>query len=787
MDEQVYKTLEFDKILKTLKSYAVMDVTAQRISQPSVSDNIKKINLMQDETSDAVTLITKKGSPPIMCTRDIRSPLRRAQMSGVLSIPEILAVGKVLSSAQRLKNYPDDIDVPSLAEHFDALYTNKALEGRISSAIIDDDTLADDASPALGDIRRKIKAANNKVRDILKSIISSPTYSKCLQEQIITMRGDRYVVPVKAEHKGDIRGIVHDTSATGATLFIEPMSVVEANNEIRELADRERDEVERILSEFSADIANDAELLDMTYGVISELDFIFARAHHALHFDCYRPILNDRGFIKLDKARHPLLDRSKAVPVDITLGGDFDTLVVTGPNTGGKTVVLKTAGLLTLMAQSGLHIPASEGSVVAVFKNIFADIGDEQSIEQSLSTFSAHMVNIVRILKSVDENSLCLFDELGAGTDPVEGASLAVSILERVRTLGAKTMATTHYSELKTYALGTSRVENASCEFDVETLRPTYKLLIGVPGKSNAFAISKRLGLDDGIIEQAKTYITGENLKFEDILAELEKTRRDAVADKELTERYKAEVEALKNDTADKNRQIREKTDKIIERARAQAKEILAQAKRDTDEIADEMRKVREIADSKKARQEMDRVRKKLGKKIDDNNAKLSDAMFKPGENYKPPKNVKCGDDVEIVTMKQNGVVCTLPDSNGNLTVKVGIMKIKTNIKDIKLISAPKAEKKTHSTGSSLGKTMNLSPEIDVRGETVDSAVLLIDKFLDDAMLSSVGQVRIIHGKGTGLLRKGIHSYLKSLSYVKSYRLGVFGEGDSGVTVVELK
>ncbi len=786
MDEQVFKTLEFDKILASLKGYAVMDVTAQRISEPFVSDNIKKINIMQDETADAVSLLTKKGTPPILCTQDVRAPLKRAQIGGVLSIPEILCVGKVLSTASRLKNYPDDTPAPSLAEHFDALYVNKELEKRIFTAIVDEDTLADDASTELADIRRKIKAANNKVRDILRSIISSPTYSKCLQEQIITMRGDRYVVPVKSEHKGDIRGIVHDTSATGATLFIEPMSVVEANNEIRELADRERDEIVRILSEFSSDIAQNVEIIDMTYGVISELDYVFARAHYALHYDCYRPILNESGQINLIKARHPLLDPKKAVPVDISLGGKFDTLVVTGPNTGGKTVVLKTAGLLTLMAQAGLHIPASEGSVVAVFKNIFADIGDEQSIEQSLSTFSSHMVNVVRILNAVDENTLCIFDELGAGTDPVEGASLAVSILERVRALGAKTMATTHYSELKTYALSTERVENASCEFDVETLRPTYKLLIGVPGKSNAFAISKRLGLDDFIIEQAKTYITGENLKFEDILTELEKTRREAVADRELAEKYRAEIESLKNDTADKNRQLREKTDKIIERARAQAKEILERAKRDSDEAAAEMEKARLIADSAKARAEVERVRKKIKKKAEDNSAKLTDSMFKPRESYNPPKNVKCGDDVEIVTMKQKGVVCSLPDSNGNLTVKVGIMKIKTNIKDVKAIEAPKQEKKVRREQTSISKTMNLSPEIDVRGETVDSAVLLIDKFLDDALLSSVGQVRIIHGKGTGMLRKGIHSYLKSLPYVKSYRLGVFGEGDSGVTIVEV-
>jgi len=742
---------------------------------------------MQEETANALTLVTKKGSPPIMCTRDVRASLKRARMNGVLSIGEILSVGKVLETSERLKLYPDDIEVSALAEHFDALWENKDLKKRIFQSIQDEETLADDASAELADIRRKIRIANNKVRDTLKGIISSPAYAKCLQEQIITMRDDRYVVPVKAEHRGDIKGIVHDTSSTGATLFIEPMSVVEANNEIRTLMDRERDEIVRILSEFSAHIANESELIEMTYKVIGELDSIFARGHFALRYDCYRPLLNDKGIMKLDKARHPLIDAKKVVPVDIRLGDGFDTLVVTGPNTGGKTVVLKTAGLMCLMAQAGLHIPAKEDSVVPVFKNIFADIGDEQSIEQSLSTFSSHMVNIVSILKNVDENSLCLFDELGAGTDPIEGASLAVSILERVRLMGAKTMATTHYSELKTYALGTDGVENASCEFDVDTLAPTYRLLIGIPGKSNAFAISKRLGIDDDIIEQAKSYIAGENIKFEDILAELEKSRREAIDDKEMAEHYKTEAERLKEDTAQKKQRLEEKTEKILERARAEAREILEKARRDSEEILTEIRKTRQIKDNKKAQQEADKVRASLNKKISDNNSKLSKLQFKPQDEAKAPKTVKTGDDVEIVTLKQQGVVCSLPDENGNLMVKVGIMKVKTNLKDLKLLNVTKPQKKQASSGNSLGKTMNLSPEIDVRGETVDSAEILIDKFLDDAVLSSVGVVRIIHGKGTGLLRKGIHAFLKTRPYVKSYRLGVFGEGDAGVTVVELK
>lgn len=785
MNKRVLRILEFDKILNMVSTYAVMETTKAEITSGDVSDSLKKVNKMQEETADAILLVTKKGSPPITCTLDVRPNIKRAAKSGVLSPGEILSVGKVLETARRLRLYPDDVPCPSLSEHFDALWSDRDLEKRIFVSVADDDTLTDEASSLLGDIRRKIRVANNKVRDTLKGIISSPTYAKCLQEQIITMRDDRYVVPVKAEHKGEIRGIVHDTSSSGATLFIEPMSVVEANNEIRTLMDAERDEITRILSELSAHIADKGELITMSFETIGEIDRVFARAHFSLRYECYRPILNDYGLIKLERARHLLIDSSKVVPIDISLGGDFDTLVVTGPNTGGKTVVLKTAGLITLMAQSGLHIPAREGSVVSVFSNIFADIGDEQSIEQSLSTFSSHMVNIVDILGGCDHRSLCLFDELGAGTDPIEGASLAVSILERVRMLGAKTLATTHYSELKTYALGTDRVENASCEFDVNTLKPTYRLLIGIPGKSNAFAISRRLGLDESIIEKAKEYIAGENIKFEDIISELEKSRRDALSDKERAEHFRQEAEKFKKDTAAQKKNLEEKTDRIIERARAEAAKILEEAKRDADSMIAEIRKTQQINDNKKAQQEIEKVRASLNKKISDNKNKL--ASSKPKENTKAPKNVKTGDDVEILSMHQQGVVCTLPDSDGNLFVKVGIMKVKTNLKDLKLTNQPKAQNKVRNVTGIPSKTMNLSPELDVRGETVDSAEILIDKFLDDAVLSSVGVVRIIHGKGTGLLRKGIHTFLKSRPYVKSYRLGVFGEGDSGVTVVELK
>lgn len=789
MNTKAIHTLEFDKICQKVAECAVMDITAKRALAPEISGNIKKVNVMQAETAEALNLSTKKGNPPIRCTSDVRSSLKRAHMGGTLSPSEILSVGKVLETAELLQSYPDDIECEVLGEHFEALFTDKSLRRKIYECILDNETIADGASPELRDIRRMIASGTNRVREILHKITSSGTYQKYLQEQIITMRGDRYVVPVKSEYRNEIKGILHDTSASGATLFIEPMSVVEENNKLRELRSKEQDEIEKILMALTEEIASESKLIEMTYLTISELDYCFARAKYALKTDSFRPVLNDSGKIDIKRARHPLLDSSTVVPTDIRLGKDFDTLVVTGPNTGGKTVVLKTLGLFTLMAQAGLHIPANEGSDIAVFKNVFADIGDEQSIEQSLSTFSSHMVNIVEILKEADEYSLCLFDELGAGTDPIEGASLAVSILERVRLLGAKTAATTHYSELKTYAMTTKRVENASCEFNVDTLKPTYRLLIGIPGKSNAFAISKRLGLDDDIIENAKKYIDAENIQFEDILSDLEKNRQKAEEERQKAHAYKKETEKLKSDTALKNKQLSEKTDKIIERARMEAQEILSKAKEEADALLKEMHSLRQEADKAKMIREMEEARQKLGEKMKKNSSKLSKSMFGVKESFNSPKTVKLGQDVELVAMHQTGTVITLPDDKGNFQVRVGIMKLNTNLKDVRVRQENKeTQKQKKSSGTqSFSKTMSLSPELDVRGETVDSAVLLIDKFLDDAILSSLGQVRIIHGKGTGLLRQGIHSYLKRLSYVKSYRLGVFGEGDSGVTIVELK
>lgn len=783
MNKKTVKTLEFDKIAQKLASYAVMDVTKSAAKNISFETNIDKVNIMQSETAKGCELITKKGNPPIFCADDIRSAIKRCELSGTLSPRELIGVAKLLKTARMFKTYPDDIDAGPLSEHIEALFVNKALETKIFSVIIDDETIADDASPELSDIRRKLKGTNKKIKDILQDMISR--HSKYLQEQIITMRDDRYVIPVKSEYRAEVKGILHDTSATGATLFIEPSSVVEANNEIRELTIKESEEIKRILAELSGEVADISKVILMTYSVVSELDLIFAKSKFSLSYDCFRPVLNDKGYINLEKARHPLISKDKVVPSDIRIGKEFDTLVVTGPNTGGKTVVLKTTGLITLMAQAGLHIPAREGSVVAVFDNIFADIGDEQSIEQSLSTFSSHMVNIVDILNNVTYNSLCLFDELGAGTDPIEGASLAVSILERVRSLGAKTVATTHYSELKMYALSTDRVENASCEFDIETLAPTYKLLIGIPGKSNAFAISKKLGLDDSIIESAKNHLASENIKFEDVITSLEQTRTDLEKQKEKADAFKRDAEKLKADTANTNRLLKDKTDKILERARMEAKQILDDAKSEADDIIKEMRNLSKQANMAEA----EKMRRRITEKSKKNSEKLLDSLYKTDVAFKSPKTVKPGDDVEIVKLGQKGVVVSAPDDKGNIMVKVGIMKIASNLSDIRLVEEPKASKQKHAPrtgGGTPSKTMSLSPELDVRGETVDTACILIDKFLDDAIMSSLGQVRIVHGKGTGQLRTGIHRYLRQLSYVKSFRLGVFGEGDSGVTVVEI-
>ena len=787
METKALKTLEFDKILKRLSDFAVMESTKDEIMRIMPAKTLKSAQKMQDETKEASRILTKCGSLPITCASDVTASLKRADMGGTLTMSELLNIAKVLETARRIKMHTKDAECEILAEHIDALYEDKRLETDITGAVIDAETMADDASSTLLDIRRKIRAANNKVKDILQKIITSPSHQKHLQEQLITLRGDRYVIPLKSEYKGAIPGVVHDVSATGSTIFLEPMSVVETNNEIRRLLGEEKDEIEKILANLTNEVALVSKLIKMSYDTISCIDLIFAKGKYALATDAFAPNINDKGHINLRRARHPLIDPKKVVATDIYLGKNFDTLVITGPNTGGKTVTLKTIGLLTVMALSGLHITAEEGSEIAVFEDVFADIGDEQSIEQSLSTFSAHMVNIVDILSKISEKSLCLFDELGAGTDPTEGAALAISILEYVKNTGAKCAATTHYSELKVYALSNNRVENASCEFDVETLAPTYRLLIGIPGKSNAFAISKRLGLSQFIIDNAKKHIDTESVKFEDVISELEKNRILSEREKDKAQSIKQEAENIKKEMAKRNKILDEKTEKILEKARAEAKKIIEDAKRETEDALKQIKKAQKMKDLTEANREMERARQKINKKSKENAENKSE---KPSVNTKAPKSVKLGDSVEIVSMGQKGTVVTLPDRSGALTVKVGIMKLKSNLSDLRLIKEEKPKQKQKRASGGMGdgaKYMNVSTELDLRGENIEDSIYILEKFLDDAVLSSLTQVRIIHGKGTGALRQGIHQYLRKQPRVESFALASYGEGDSGVTIVKLK
>jgi len=781
MNPKTFTTLEFDKIRLMLSEFTIIELSKERALSLEPSCNIKEVNLMQDQTADGMNLIVKKGAPPIYCRSDIRSALKRADMGGVLTPSDILDVGKVLKTSRKFKDYPDDISCKSIEEYIEALFENKTLETKIFNCIEDEETVSDNASTELASIRRKIRSCEGRVKEILQGIIAKN--SKYLQDAIITMRSDRYVVPVKAEHKGSIRGIVHDTSSSGMTLFIEPESVVEADNEIRLLKSKEKDEIERILRELSSDIAEHAQLLEMTYNSIADLDLIFAKARFALKYDAFRPVLNEDGYVNLEKARHPLIDREKVVPTDIYLGRDFDTLVITGPNTGGKTVVLKTLGLMTLMAQAGMHITAQEGSVVSVFDNVFADIGDEQSIEQSLSTFSSHMVNIVGILREVTHRSLCLFDELGAGTDPVEGAALAVSILENIRLIGAKTAATTHYSELKSYALSTNRVENASCEFDVETLAPTYRLLIGIPGKSNAFAISKKLGISEEIIDDAKNRIAGDNIKFEDVLSSLESARRDTEKERDSALAYKQEIELLKDRIENKNKLLEKKTDKIIEDAHKEAQRIIEEARAESELALTDIRTAMKKKDLKEANRAVEQVRQQVIADSKKHNVRSAPKV----QGGTALKSVKLGQEVEVAHLRQRGTVVTLPDSKGSLMVNVGIMKMKLNLSQLRAVEE-KAERTKDAVKSHTDiKSMTVGTELDIRGQDVETAIMLLEKFIDDAVLASLHEIRIIHGKGTGVLRKGVQGYLKKQKRVKSYRLGSFGEGDAGVTIAELK
>ena len=790
MNQKTFQTLEFNKILNMLKGYTQNEKVQERILNLAPETDLDRVKLMQQETTEAAGVLLRRGSAPGFTVSEVSGAVMRTGRGGAMTMHELLSLSTAMATARRLKAYIEE-DKPSEGTNLralsDALENLKQVENEINGKIISEDEMADGASPALFAIRRKLKTQAGKIRDTLNSIITSGRFQKFLQEPIITMRGDRYVVPVKTENKNEIKGIVHDASSSGSTVFIEPASVVEMTNEITELKGKEKEEIERILYELSAFVSEFAEQILANFNTVYELDFIFCKARLSLSQNAAEPELNDQGVIRIKSGRHPLLDKTRVVPIDISLGDAYDTLIITGPNTGGKTVSLKTLGLFTLMAQSGLHISAASGSTMAVFDNVFADIGDEQSIEQNLSTFSSHIVNLVGILNEVTQNSLVLADELGAGTDPTEGAALAVSIIEYLRNFGARIAATTHYSELKMYALSTQGVENASCEFDVATLSPTYRLMIGVPGKSNAFAISKRLGLSETVIENAKKRITDDNIKLEDVIAGLEESRKRAEEDRRLAENASRDARIFKENMRRELDRLEEKKAKLMQQARADAMAIVESAKKQSQEALREFRELKNTTAYREAMEKAEKAKDTLRRESE----KITQGAGKDRPRVKTLKKVKLGETVHIVSLDTDASVLTLPDKKGALFVQAGIMKIKTNLSDLtsgkEQVQDKKTQGKTISATFKASKQAGASMEKDVRGLTLDEAILEVDKFLDDCYLSSLHEVTIIHGKGTGVLRAGIGEFLRRHPCVDSYRAGRYGEGEMGVTVVTLK
>lgn len=798
MNPKALKTLEFDKIIDKLTALATTPLGKELCKSLTPSIELDEIEHNLTETSDALSMILKKGTLSFSGTKDIRSSLMRLDVGSVLSIDEILAVSSVLNVALRVKSYTrkenlgnsvhnEDENTPeenSLSHYFEGLEPLSNVNSEIKHCIISQDEISDDASPTLRQIRKSIKTTNNKVHEQLNGIVNSSR--TMLQDALITMRNGRYCLPVRAEYRSSFKGMIHDQSSTGSTLFIEPMAIVKLNNELRELALKEQDEIERILAELSNLIGEHTEELKYDLDILTQLDFIFAKANLSKQMRASVPDFNEDGIVDIKKGRHPLIDAKQVVPIDIRLGDDFDLLVITGPNTGGKTVSLKTVGLFTLMGQAGLHIPAFDHSKLSVFHEVFADIGDEQSIEQSLSTFSSHMKNEIQIIEQATNRSLCLFDELGAGTDPVEGAALAMAILTYLHNMGAKTIATTHYSELKLFALSTPGVENACCEFDVESLRPTYRLLIGIPGKSNAFAISSKLGLPDHIIEDAKSRIDNDNKSFEDIIADLEASRVTIEKEQAEIASYKAEIEELKKKLTIKNEKIDAAKEKILREANEQAREILQEAK----DFADaSIRKYNKWSKQSNLQKDMESERSALRDKLNKADSKL---VRKTKVNKKNrPQDFKLGESVHVISLNVNGTIGSVPNAKGDVYVQMGIMRSLVNIRDLELIDEPVITapnlSKTGSGKIKMSKSLNISSELNIIGKTVDEGISILDKYLDDAYLSHMGQVTIIHGRGTGALRNAVQQHLKRCKYVKSYRVGGFGEGDHGVTIVEFK
>ena len=791
MNKKTLAKLEYNKIIELLTDHASSFSGKELCRRLKPMTSLSDIQIAQEETGAAFTRIVKKGRPSFGGCNPVNDSLRRLEIGGSLGSGELLRICKLLETAGRAKAYgrhdnADDTE-DCLDSYFAQLNPVSILTTEIRRCIIEEDEISDEASPALKHIRRQMAQINDKVHATLSGMVNGSlrTY---LQDPIITMRGDRYCIPVKAEYRSQVPGMIHDQSSTGSTLFIEPMAVVKLNNDLKELYGKEQEEIQVILARLSADAAEYISDIQTDYTVLRTLDFIFAKGSLAIDMNASLPLFNTEGRIHIREGRHPLLDKRSVVPITLTLGDTFDLLIATGPNTGGKTVSLKTVGLFTLMGQAGLHIPALDRSELAVFTEVYADIGDEQSIEQSLSTFSSHMTNIVSFLKKVDDQSLVLFDELGAGTDPTEGAALAISILNHLHMRGIRTMATTHYSELKVYALSTPGVENASCEFDVETLRPTYHLLIGIPGKSNAFAIAGKLGLPNFIIEDAKTRLTEQDESFEDILTDLETSRRTIEKEQETIASYKREIERLKQETQKKQEKLEEQRDRILREANEKAHAILAEAKETADET---MRNFHKFGKANISAAEMERERERIRKKMESTRSGMMKEPAKPKKEYKP-SDFKLGESVKVLSMNINGTVASLPDNKGNLTVQMGILRSQVNISDLEIIDeTPAYLKKTTRAGGKgkikMSKSLSVSTEINLLGKTVDEAVAELDKYLDDANLAHLSSVRIVHGKGTGALRKGIHQYLRRQKHVRSFRLGEFGEGDAGVTIAELK
>ena len=793
MNTKVLTTLEYNKIIDLLTEKADSEPGKKLCRDLVPSTDLSTIRTAQRETKDALARLFRIGSTSFGSNRDLGFSIRSLEIGSSLSMSELLKLASFLDNVSRIKTYGkkerEDLPNDSLDAYFEGLTPMTQLANEINRCILSEEEMADDASPKLKSIRRSKLSTNEKIHSQLTSMVNG-AYRTFLQDAVITMRDNRYCIPVKAEYKSQVSGMVHDQSSTGSTFFIEPAAVVNLNNQLKELDLQEQEEIEVILGDLSTQAAVHTSELAADQKIMTTLDFIFAKAKLAMEQNATEPIFNTEHYIQIRKGRHPLLDKKKAVPIDVRLGKDFDLLVITGPNTGGKTVSLKTVGLFTLMGQAGLHIPALDRSELSIFSEVYADIGDEQSIEQSLSTFSSHMTRVVHILQHADADSLCLFDELGAGTDPTEGAALAIAILNYLHDRGIRTMATTHYSELKIYALSTNFVENACCEFDVETLRPTYRLLIGIPGKSNAFAISSKLGLSDEIIHAAKEQISKEDESFEDVIADLEQSRVTIEKEQQEIAEYKERIRTLQEQLQKKNEKIDQAKDKILRDANEKARAILQEAKDVADETIRDFNKAGASADIK----ELEKKRQKVRDKINEKNGKLAlgNTQKKPADQKTvDPKKLKKGDSVKIISMNLKGIVNTLPDARGNLFVQCGIMRMQTNVNDLvpvkeETITAP-ALQRTNTGKLKMSKSFSVSSEINLLGCTVDEAIAKLDKYLDDAYLAHLPSVRVVHGKGTGALRSAVQSHLKRLKYVKEYRLGEYGEGDAGVTIVTFK